>query len=65
MTTATAPSPLLEPFAIGGLELPDRIVMAPLTRGRHGWPLAPSADMADRYSPTGAKGSTDFPPHQR
>ena len=27
------------------------------------WPLAPPADMADWYSPTGAKGYTDFPAH--
>jgi N-ethylmaleimide reductase len=32
-------------------------------RFRHGWPLAAPADMADWYSPTGAKGYTDFPAH--
>jgi len=32
-------------------------------RFAHGWPLAAPADMADWYSPTGAKGYTDFPPH--
>ena len=32
-------------------------------RFRHGWPLAKPADMADWYSPTGAKGYTDFPSH--
>jgi len=30
-------------------------------RFRHGWPLAQTADMADWYSPTGARGYTDFP----
>jgi N-ethylmaleimide reductase len=35
-----------------------------VARCRHGWPLAPPADMADWYSPTGAKGYTDFPSHQ-
>jgi N-ethylmaleimide reductase len=28
------------------------------------WPLAPMASMADWYSPTGAKGYTDFPTHR-
>jgi len=37
---------------------PDLVV-----RFRHGWPLAQPADMADWYSPTGAKGYTDFPAH--
>ena len=32
-------------------------------RFRHGWPLAEPADMAAWYSPTGAKGYTDFPAH--
>ena len=32
-------------------------------RFRNGWPLAAPADMADWYSPTGAKGYTDFPAH--
>jgi N-ethylmaleimide reductase len=30
-------------------------------RFRNGWPLAETAPMADWYSPTGAKGYTDFP----
>jgi 2,4-dienoyl-CoA reductase-like NADH-dependent reductase (Old Yellow Enzyme family) len=30
-------------------------------RFRHGWPLAAPAEIADWYSPTGAKGYTDFP----
>jgi len=32
-------------------------------RFRHGWPLAAPADMATWYSPTGARGYTDFPMH--
>jgi len=32
-------------------------------RFAHGWPLAKTADMADWYSPSGAKGYTDFPAH--
>jgi 2,4-dienoyl-CoA reductase-like NADH-dependent reductase (Old Yellow Enzyme family) len=31
-------------------------------RLRHGWPLAEPAEMAAWYSPTGARGYTDFPP---
>lgn len=34
-------------------------------RFRHGWPLAEPADMAAWYSPTGARGYTDFPAHVR
>ena len=33
-------------------------------RFANGWPLAPTASMADWYSPTGAKGYTDFPTHR-
>jgi 2,4-dienoyl-CoA reductase-like NADH-dependent reductase (Old Yellow Enzyme family) len=33
-------------------------------RFRHGWPLAPQADMATWYTPAGAEGYTDFPTHQ-
>jgi N-ethylmaleimide reductase len=33
-------------------------------RFRNGWPLASQADMATWYTPAGAKGYTDFPPHQ-
>ena len=32
-------------------------------RFRNGWPLAEPADMAAWYSPTGARGYTDFPAH--
>jgi 2,4-dienoyl-CoA reductase-like NADH-dependent reductase (Old Yellow Enzyme family) len=33
-------------------------------RFKNGWPLAELAPMADWYSPTGAKGYTDFPTYQ-
>jgi len=33
-------------------------------RFRHGWPLAQPAEMAAWYSPTAAKGYTDFPAHR-
>ncbi len=33
-------------------------------RFANGWPLAAEADVADWYSPTGAKGYTDFPTYQ-
>jgi N-ethylmaleimide reductase len=33
-------------------------------RFANGWPLAPTASMTDWYSPTGAKGYTDFPTHR-
>ena len=32
-------------------------------RFKNGWPLAELAPMSDWYSPTGAKGYTDFPPY--
>ena len=35
-----------------------------VARYRKGWSLNPLADMADWYSPTGAKGYTDFPVYQ-
>ncbi len=34
-------------------------------RFKNDWPLAELAPMADWYSPTGAKGYTDFPVHAR
>ena len=33
-------------------------------RFKNGWPLAPVADMAAWYSPTGERGYTDFPNHR-
>ncbi|NBW95761.1 MAG: alkene reductase [Planctomycetia bacterium] len=44
-----AGSKLLEPFTIGELALPNRVVMAPLTRGRAGTARIPNAVMAEYY----------------
>ncbi|MEQ1824953.1 MAG: alkene reductase [Pirellula sp.] len=35
-----------------------------VNRYRNGWPLADAAEINDWYSPTGAKGYTDFPTYQ-
>jgi 2,4-dienoyl-CoA reductase-like NADH-dependent reductase (Old Yellow Enzyme family) len=40
---------LLEPFRLGELTLPNRVVMAPLTRGRAGKERIPNATMAEYY----------------
>jgi N-ethylmaleimide reductase len=40
---------LLEPFRLGDLTLPNRVVMAPLTRGRAGKERIPNATMAEYY----------------
>jgi len=40
---------LLEPFACGDLTLPNRVVMAPLTRGRAGGERIPNSLMAEYY----------------
>jgi N-ethylmaleimide reductase len=42
-------SHLLEPFSLGDLALPNRIVMAPLTRGRAGKERIPNTLMAEYY----------------
>jgi len=43
------PSPLLEPIKVGDLTLPNRIVMAPLTRMRASEGRVPNAMMAEYY----------------
>jgi N-ethylmaleimide reductase len=40
---------LLSPYKLGNLELPNRIIMAPLTRGRAGVSRIPNALMAQYY----------------
>ena len=40
-------APLLQPFQLGDLALPNRVVMAPLTRGRAGRERIPNAVMAE------------------
>jgi 2,4-dienoyl-CoA reductase-like NADH-dependent reductase (Old Yellow Enzyme family) len=42
-------SVLFTPFSLGSLELPNRIVMAPLTRQRSGSERVPNALMAEYY----------------
>ena len=54
----------LESLAREAERLSGDIIAVPLdVRFKNNWPLAEAADMADWYSPTGAKGYTDFPNH--
>src|SRR6187401_2086172 len=43
-------SPLFTPYALSALQLPHRIVMAPMTRNRAGAGNVPSALMAEHYA---------------
>ncbi|WP_114227534.1 MULTISPECIES: alkene reductase [Sphingomonas] len=47
---------LFDPLTVGSLQLPNRIVMAPLTRGRAGRAGVPNALMAEYYSQRAAAG---------
>lgn len=47
---------LFDPLTVGSLHLPNRIVMAPLTRGRAGREGIPNALMAEYYSQRAAAG---------
>ena len=49
-------SPLFQPFNLRGLALPNRIVMAPLTRSRAGAVRLPNALMAEYYAQRAAAG---------
>ena len=49
-------SPLFQPFDLRGLTLPNRIVMAPLTRSRAGAERLPNAVMAEYYAQRAAAG---------
>lgn len=49
MSTVVAESELFRPLRAGALELPNRIVMAPLTRSRAGDQRVPNALMAEYY----------------
>lgn len=49
-------SPLLQPFDLHGLALPNRIVMAPLTRSRAGADRIPNAIMAEYYAQRASAG---------
>lgn len=50
MTAQTISATLLSPFDLGGLTLKNRVVMAPLTRGRAGEERIPNALMAEYYA---------------
>jgi N-ethylmaleimide reductase len=50
------PSPLLQPFQLRDLALPNRIVMAPLTRSRAGATRIPNATMAEYYAQRSSAG---------
>lgn len=49
-------SPLLEPFRLRDLALPNRVVMAPLTRSRSGADRIPNATMAEYYAQRASAG---------
>jgi len=49
-------APLLQPFQLGDLALPNRVVMAPLTRGRAGRERIPNAVMAEYYEQRASAG---------
>jgi N-ethylmaleimide reductase len=50
MTAQTLAKTLLSPFDLAGLPLKNRVVMAPLTRGRAGKERIPNALMAEYYA---------------
>lgn len=56
MASSTNLSHLLSPYSLGDLSLKNRIVMAPLTRGRSGKDRIPNALMAEYYSQRGGAG---------
>lgn len=49
-------SPLLQPFQLRDLQLPNRVVMAPLTRSRAGASRTPNAVMAEYYAQRSSAG---------
>ena len=55
---------LFQPLNLHDLKLPNRIVLAPMTRSRAGAERLPNRLMSDWYLPTGSKGYTDFPPFE-
>ena len=50
MTTQTVSTDLLSPFDLRGLNLKNRVVMAPMTRSRAGSERIPNALMAEYYT---------------
>jgi 2,4-dienoyl-CoA reductase-like NADH-dependent reductase (Old Yellow Enzyme family) len=55
MNTTTAPS-LFDPLRIGDLVLPNRVIMAPLTRARAGATRVPNTLMAEYYAQRASAG---------
>ncbi|HLP07147.1 MAG TPA: alkene reductase [Opitutaceae bacterium] len=55
MNTTAAPS-LFDPLRIGDLTLPNRVIMAPLTRARAGVTRVPNALMAEYYAQRASAG---------
>jgi N-ethylmaleimide reductase len=56
MSDAAHVNPLLEPFQLGDSKLANRIVLAPMTRGRAGKERIPNSIMADYYAQRSAAG---------
>jgi 2,4-dienoyl-CoA reductase-like NADH-dependent reductase (Old Yellow Enzyme family) len=56
MEPSHSDAPLLQPFQLGDLLLPNRVVMAPLTRGRAGRDRIPNAVMAEYYAQRASAG---------
>ncbi len=56
MSTPPPTLALFQPFDLGGLTLPSRVVMAPLTRGRAGQERIPNTLMATYYSQRASAG---------
>jgi 2,4-dienoyl-CoA reductase-like NADH-dependent reductase (Old Yellow Enzyme family) len=52
----TTTKTLLDPIRVGALELPNRIIMAPLTRARAGVERVPNALMAEYYTQRASAG---------
>src|SRR6202041_804088 len=52
----TTPADILSPFRLGPLQLPNRIVMAPMTRNRAGPGNAPTALNATHYAQRASAG---------
>lgn len=49
-------SDLFDPIRLGAIEAPNRVLMAPLTRGRAGRDGVPTAVMADYYAQRASAG---------
>ncbi len=56
MVTVSESSGLLSPYTIGDFSLKNRVIMAPLTRGRAGKTRIPNQSMAEYYAQRGSAG---------